>query len=1145
VSSPVVGRYSLERLVGRGSLGEVWEVRAAGLATPLALTLTRAANEPGVRGALHRDLAQASRVRSPHFAVPLDVVDDGEALGVVTELVRGRPLVSVSPLRGVPLLDAALALARAFEHLGSPIGESARAVVHGCLRPSSLLVDDRGRIVVTDLGLWRVSQAAAAGFVLDEDRTDPRTDLFSVGAVLFALAAETPPFGSGVAGAQEAARAHEHLAEPTFLARVDAALPGLGEVIRRCLHRRVEDRFASASDLASALLGLAATVDEGRPLSSLARTSSTSTPLSASQRSADPRATGPGARLPPPLRAGLLDTAVQRLRGAARFLFVEGAAGAGRTAFVGELARRLARDLPGGARWADVSRCDTAEDLACTVADALGAEPDASGKPARIGRILARRGRMLLALDGIDGARAPVTSTLSAWLAAAPEVTLVCTGTRPPPGAERIRLEGLDPTDAEAAWRSLRASNPEEDAGDVRTLAGLVDGLPQPLLVLARSPLPTAVALRRLRERLSLVPDAEPDRGPHAAFDVAIEALPEWGRAAVAQLSVFEGAFSLSQAAAVLDLSAWPDAAFAIGSVLLLEERGLLHRDRPRDASESLHPPRTARWWVHTAVRRWSLARASALDLELSRLRHRAAHGELGATDVERALATGSAGWRRVDLLAERWDLEMAARRASDDEDAALAARCFAALVEVGGGHVPAARTWALGREIAELPLSDADRVVVESAVADAAGELGRTTEQVARRQAALVAAAEAGDLQAEVLVGLSSDPSEVESALRHARRLGDPLLLGRVAVRRAAFLAGAGRAAEARSLLVDALRWAERVPDQETAATAARLLARSVADHGDGEGAVAHFQAAIVAWHALGEAGRSAPVEADLGAILLDTGRPDAALRHLVSAATTFRLDGNTSAEAAAHARLGEVSHWCGRFDGALRHLDDAQRLQRRLPDPEGLARTLGLLGLVHTETGRLSDARDALEEAQALGVAGSRTELELGRLQVSIAEGRPQPMHEALRRCLADARHANDPVLAGRSLWLLGRASFRDGSPDVARTQLEEAVHQLAGRALGWRVLAELDLANVLDAQGEGRVALDVLERAIAAAQAATFLPTFALALCARAKLHVRSGRAAEAVPDVAEARQVTKGWQLGARAPLARALDGLKDV
>jgi tetratricopeptide (TPR) repeat protein len=1115
-----------------------------GLPYSVALTLLRAAPDPRVRPGLLRDLKAAARVRSPHFATPLDVIDEDGAFGIATELVRGRPLVSVSPLREVALLDAGLALARAFTHLHTSTSELvARRPLHGCLRPTSLLLDEHGRLVITDLGLQRLSAGAAAGYLLDDEGDDPRQDLFSIGSVLYALVVEAPPFG---ASSVQATRVEERLADPSFLAPLDVALPGLAEVVRRCLHRRAEDRFATTSDLTSALTSLAPEVHGGRPLLALGRPLQSSPSVTASNRSADPRQARPtAAPRPAVVRAEWLDSSVQRLRAGSRFLFVDGPSGGGRSAFVAELARRLTKDHPSGVRWADVSQCATAEDLVCCVADTLACEPDPTGRAARLGRILARRGKCLLVLDGGELLLHVAPAVISGWLAAAPELTIVCTGTTPPPGVERVHLAPLTPPDAEALWVSGRGHRPEDDPADVRRINELVEGRLLAIELLARCPdLAPAVVVRRLRDRLGLLPADEPDRGLRAALDVVSDTLPPWARATIAQLGSFSGAFGVAQSAGVVDLSAWPESSFPPAAVLLLEERRLLYRDRPRDpGGDVLVPPRPVRWRMHDAVRRWATARTTHLDLELTRLRHRLSHAELGHADVQRVLRTGVPGWRRTDLTAELGDLEAAVRSAIGDEDGTVAARCYRALLAVAGEHLPAARQWEVGRGVSELDLTDAERVAVEEGVSVAAAALGRHAEHLSRHQNALVAAADANDREAEILLALGWDPSELSSALRQARRLGDPVLVARIAVRLGEVTAPTGRPGEARQLFEEALSWADRGPDPETAARAAHQLGRLLTDNRDPEAAIASLGTAIAAWHQLGEPARGAPVEADLGGLLLDVGRPDSSLRHLVSAATAFRIEGNAAAEAAALTRLGEVSHWCGRFDGALRHLDDAQRLQRRAEDRDGLARTLGVLGLVHTETGRLRDARDMFEEALALGTTRHRSELELGRLGVSLAEGKAELARETLLRCLGDGRASNDPQLTGRSLWLLGRASFREGHPDTARTQLEGAVTQLSGRALGWRSLAELDLANVLDAQGEGTVALDVLERTIASVQAAGFVPAFALALCTRARLHLRNARAADAAADVREARSAAKGFQLGARAPLARALQALE--
>lgn len=242
------GDLRLRRMIGAGGFGKVYVADRRGVAGPVAVKFLRKSfwRRPA---AVRRFLAEAETVaRLRHDGVvavrgggrtpaggPYLVMDlvDGPDL---SRVLRVGPVAAADAVRWVTQACAAVAHAHA------------NNVVHCDLKPSNLLLGPRGRVVVTDFGLARGGGLDAAcdggtpGYMAPE-QVDPRrgpigpaADVYGLGAVLAALLGVPPGSGRGpLAGAVPA---------------------GLGDICRRCLADRPEDRYRDAAELAAALAGV-------------------------------------------------------------------------------------------------------------------------------------------------------------------------------------------------------------------------------------------------------------------------------------------------------------------------------------------------------------------------------------------------------------------------------------------------------------------------------------------------------------------------------------------------------------------------------------------------------------------------------------------------------------------------------------------------------------------------------------------------------------------------------------------------------------------------------------------------------------------------------------------------------------------------
>jgi serine/threonine protein kinase/tetratricopeptide (TPR) repeat protein len=263
----IAGRYALLGLIGSGGMGSVYRARDTELDELVALKVLRRelVDSAEMLERFRREVKLARRVTHRNVARTFDIGEHEGEKFITMELVAGVPLGTLlareggrfSPERAAALL--------------SPICEGLRAahdagVVHRDLKPDNVLVDDGGRVVITDFGIARglgdgdprKTQGSTVGTPAymspeqAEGRTvlDARADLYALGAMLFEMLTGELPWQGDAPFAVVAARLVKPPPDPR------SVRPSLGEavarVVLRCLARRPEERFATATEVAEA-----------------------------------------------------------------------------------------------------------------------------------------------------------------------------------------------------------------------------------------------------------------------------------------------------------------------------------------------------------------------------------------------------------------------------------------------------------------------------------------------------------------------------------------------------------------------------------------------------------------------------------------------------------------------------------------------------------------------------------------------------------------------------------------------------------------------------------------------------------------------------------------------------------------------------
>ncbi len=266
-----LGTYAVLSLLGAGGMGEVYRARDTKLNRDVALKiLPDAFARDADRLARFRREAQAvAALNHPHI-VTIFSIEEHDAVPFMTmELIEGCTLD-----QGIP--DGGLSLARFFDiaiALADALSAAHRKhIIHRDLKPANVMVTDDGHVKVLDFGLARAVDADAVR--LGEDVTslgltqvgtivgtmpymspeqiegkplDHRTDLFSLGIMLYELATGERPFRGDSPPALMSSILKDHL-EPVGERRSD--LPGdVCRLIDRCLEKDPRDRIQTATEI--------------------------------------------------------------------------------------------------------------------------------------------------------------------------------------------------------------------------------------------------------------------------------------------------------------------------------------------------------------------------------------------------------------------------------------------------------------------------------------------------------------------------------------------------------------------------------------------------------------------------------------------------------------------------------------------------------------------------------------------------------------------------------------------------------------------------------------------------------------------------------------------------------------------------------
>ena len=276
-----IQHYRIDRRLGVGGMGEVYLAEDMRLGRPVALKFLPAdlKSDPESRARLLNEARAASLLRSPNIAVTYDIAESDGSDFIVMEYVEGELLsarVAQGPLPIREVVEAGLQVADALDEAHS------RGIIHRDIKSANLIRTDRGLIKVLDFGLAKFlplqsgdllthPQMTIAGMVVGTvsymapeqalgKPVDHRSDLFSLGVVLYELATGRMPFAGGSPTEIIDRILHD---VPPAPSRFQPNVPvPFDAVVTRAMEKSPTFRYQSARDVQTDLREIARAMDD-------------------------------------------------------------------------------------------------------------------------------------------------------------------------------------------------------------------------------------------------------------------------------------------------------------------------------------------------------------------------------------------------------------------------------------------------------------------------------------------------------------------------------------------------------------------------------------------------------------------------------------------------------------------------------------------------------------------------------------------------------------------------------------------------------------------------------------------------------------------------------------------------------------------
>jgi len=256
----LISRYKIIEKIGSGGMGEVYLAEDSELKRKVALKFLplQYASDESLKTRFKREAQAAAGLSHPNIIHIYEVLEYQGRPFFAMELVEGRSLRDVINNEELSLHQVLDVAAQICEGLNEA---HEAGVVHRDIKPSNILIDKKGRVLVVDFGLARIegedkltktgSTLGTIGYMAPEQvegkEADQRSDIFSVGVVLYEMLTGRQPFRRGSEAASLRAIVDD---TPEPVARYKADVPeGVQQIVDKALEKNQETRYQHIDDL--------------------------------------------------------------------------------------------------------------------------------------------------------------------------------------------------------------------------------------------------------------------------------------------------------------------------------------------------------------------------------------------------------------------------------------------------------------------------------------------------------------------------------------------------------------------------------------------------------------------------------------------------------------------------------------------------------------------------------------------------------------------------------------------------------------------------------------------------------------------------------------------------------------------------------